>query len=45
MLMRLWMDAIDGRTTPAFIRERAKLVDKIHTDIGACNEAKDAVPA
>jgi hypothetical protein len=45
MLMRLWMDAIDARSTPAFIRERAKLVDKIHTDIGARNEAKDAVPA
>ena len=41
MLMRLWMDAIDGRTTPALIRDRARLVDQIHTEIGA----RDSVPA
>ena len=40
MLMRLWMDAIDGRPTPPFIRERAKLVDRIHAEIQARNEAK-----
>jgi len=42
MLMRLWLDAHEGRPTPAFIRERAQLVDRIHADIQARNEAKDA---
>ena len=44
MLMRLWMEALDGRTTPAFIRDRARLVDQIHAEIQARNEAEDAVP-
>lgn len=30
VLMRLWMDAIDQRPTPEFIRERAVTVDRIH---------------
>ena len=44
MLMRLWMEAIDARTTPAFIRERARLVDHIHREIGARSLSTDAVP-
>lgn len=35
MLLRLWLDAHEGRPTPAFIRERARLVDRIHAEIGA----------
>jgi Taurine catabolism dioxygenase TauD, TfdA family len=30
VLMRLWMDAIEERPTPDFIRERARTVDRIH---------------
>jgi hypothetical protein len=45
MLMRLWLDAHEGRPTPAFIRERAKLVDRIHAQIGAEIAAGDPQPA
>jgi hypothetical protein len=44
MLMRLWLDANEGRPTPAFIRERAKLVDRIHAEIGAENAAQAEAP-